>query len=130
DAQGFRKEGRKLNVAPVDAEVYHYGWVRSPRLMQKKINEVKQFYEGISDREAQRKAAEMEFSYSNNYDALTKFEGTHPAVMQERIARLNWKVNIDLSKTKMKPKYRILYKIEKLFGVRLFEYRNFKIVKN
>jgi hypothetical protein len=50
--------------------------------------------------------------------------------MKERINRLNWKVEVDLTKTNMKPKYRILYNIEKWFGVRLFEYRNYKILKD
>jgi hypothetical protein len=129
DAQGFRKNGRKLNVVPVDAEIYHYGWVRHPRFMQEKIDEVRKFYNGISDDEARQKAGEQEFSYSGNYDMLERFEGTHPAVMQKRIGRLNWQVDVDLSKVRMKPKYRLLQFIEKNFGVRLFEYRNYKVVK-
>jgi glycosyltransferase involved in cell wall biosynthesis len=130
DAQGFRKNGRKLNVVPVDAEVYHYGWVRHPCFMQQKIDEVRKFYNGISEVEAQQKAGEQEFSYSGNYDALARFDGTHPSVMKERILRLNWQVDIDLSKIRMKPKYRLLHFIEKNFGVRLFEYRNYKIIKD
>jgi hypothetical protein len=73
-------------------------------------------------------AIEKEFNYSGEYDALTRFEDSHPAVMLERIARLNWQVEIDLKKTHMKPKYKFLYWIEKRFGVRLFEYRNYKLV--
>jgi hypothetical protein len=129
DAQGFRKDGEKLKVVPVDAEIYHYGWVRTPIFMQEKIDSVKQFYDGIVAEEAQKKAEEQEFNYSQNYDALTRFEGTHPKVMHQRILRLNWKADVDLEKTHMKFKYYILYKIEKLFGVRLFEYRNYKIRK-
>jgi hypothetical protein len=128
DAQGFRKNGNKLNVVPVNAEIYHYGWVRHPRFMQQKIDAVKQFYEGISDEKAILISMEKEFNYNSAYDALTRFEGTHPKVMQTRIARLNWKVEIDLKKINMKFKYSLLYKIEKLFGVRLFEYRNYRII--
>ena len=129
DAQGFRKNVRKLNVVPVDAEIYHYGWVRPPKFMQEKINSVRQFYDGITEEDARKKATEQEFNYGEKYDALARFEGTHPKVMQQRIARLNWQVNVDLKKTHMKLKYRILYWIEKRFGVRLFEYRNYKILK-
>jgi hypothetical protein len=129
DAQGFRKSGRKLNVVPVDAEIYHYGWVRHPKFMQKKIDEVRKFYNGISEAEAQKKAGEQEFSYSGSYDMLSKFEGTHPAVMRKRIQRLNWQVDVDVSKVRMKPKYRLLHFIEKIFGVRLFEYRNYQLLK-
>jgi hypothetical protein len=128
DAQGFRKNGRKLKVVPVDAEIYHYGWVRHPHFMQEKIDEVRKFYDGISEAEAQKKVGEQQFNYSGKYDALAKFEGTHPAVMKERIRRLNWQVNVDVSKIRMKPKYRLLHFIEKIFGVRLFEYRNYRIL--
>jgi len=130
DAQGFRKNGNKLNVVPVNAEIYHYGWVRHPRFMLEKIESVKQFYDGITEKEAAQKAGEQEFNYGREYDALARFEGTHPAVMQARILRLNWKVEIDTKKINMKLKYRILYKIEKWFGVRLFEYRNYRILKD
>jgi hypothetical protein len=129
DAQGFRKNNRKLNVVPVAADVYHYGWVRSPKFMQDKINSVKAFYNASSETEATIVAAQQEFNYNIEYDALTKFKGTHPQVMKERIKRLNWKVEIDLNRVNMKMKYRILYKIEKLFAVRLFEYRNYKVLK-
>ncbi len=130
DAQGFRKNGEKLKVVPVNAEIYHYGWVRHPRFMQEKVESVKQFYDGISEKEAVKKANEKEFNYSGEYDALARFEGTHPKVMTNRINRLNWDVEVDLKKTNMKLKYRFLYKIEKWFGVRLFEYRNYKLLKN
>jgi hypothetical protein len=130
DAQGFRKNGEKLKVAEVNAEIYHYGWVRHPRFMQEKVESVKQFYDGISEQEALQKAGEQEFMYSVKYDALARFEGTHPAVMTARINRLNWEMEIDLNKTNMKLKYRFLHKIEKWFGVRLFEYRNYKLIRN
>lgn len=130
DAQGFRKNGKKLKVAEVNAEICHYGWVRHPRFMQEKIESVKQFYDGISENEELQKAGAQEFNYGGKYDALARFEGTHPEVMKERIKRLNWKVEVDLTKTNLKLKYRILYKIEKWFGVRLFEYRNYRILKD
>ncbi len=129
DAQGFRRHNEKLHVVPVEADIYHYGWVRHPRFMQEKIDSVKAFYNGISEEEAEKLASEKAFDYGMEYDALAKFEGTHPAVMKERIKRLNWEIDVDLKKVNMKLKYRILYAVEKLFGVRLFEYRNYKILK-
>jgi len=129
DAQGFRINGKKLKVVPVKAEIYHYGWVRSPQFMQKKINFVKQFYDGTQE-EVITEYIDQEFSYSKNYDSLAKFEGTHPAVMSDRIERLNWHVDVDLKKIRMKPRYRILHGIEKIFGVRLFEYRNYTLLKS
>lgn len=129
DAQGFRKNGKKLKVVPVDAEVFHYGWVRHPRYMQQKIEAVKKLYQGISNEKASVQAAVEEFNYSRQYDALARFEGTHPAVMQARISRLNWQVDVDLNRQNMRLRYRMLYWIEKFTGLRFFEYRNYKLVK-
>lgn len=130
DAQGFRKNGKKLKVVPVNAEIYHYGWVRHPRFMQQKVKAVKAYYEGMSETEALQVAAREEFDYVAAYDALSRFEGTHPQIMQDRIRRLNWQVDIDISKVNMKWKYRLLHFIEKKTGKRLFEYRNYRLLKN
>jgi len=130
DAQGFRKGNKKLKVVPVGAEVYHYGWVRHPQYMQNKIDAVIKYYGGISEKAATRKAGEMEFNYSRKYDALVKFQGTHPAVMQPRIDRLNWTVEVDLTRVNLKFRYRLLYWWEKLTGIRLFEFRNYKKIEH
>ncbi|MGB8492356.1 MAG: hypothetical protein WCE64_14975, partial [Bacteroidales bacterium] len=45
DAQGFRKDdNRKLNVRPVDACIYHYGWVKEPGVMMDKVKNASTFY--------------------------------------------------------------------------------------
>src|SRR5882762_2435417 len=45
DAQGFRKRpNEKLRVKLIDAFVYHYGWVKDPRIMRQKQNNSVQFY--------------------------------------------------------------------------------------
>ncbi len=130
DAQGFRKGNKKLKVVSMEAEVFHYGWVRHPKYMQNKIDAVMKYYGGISEEAAIRKAGEMEFNYSRKYDALVKFSGTHPAVMQPRIERLNWTVEVDLARVNLKFRYRILFWWEKLTGIRLFEFRNYKIIEH
>lgn len=129
DAQGFRRNGQKLAVVAVDAEIYHYGWVRHPRDMQQKIDEVRRFYHGISETEARRIAGQQEFDYSRSYDALARFTGSHPQVMHNRISRLNWPVEVDLKKVNMNLRYRLLYWFEKLTGIRPFEYRNYRLLK-
>jgi hypothetical protein len=128
DAQGFRKNGKKLNVERIDAEIYHYGWIRDPQKMQVKIDEVKKYYQRVTDTAIQETTGKEIFDYGRQYDALARFNGTHPAAMQERIKRLNWNVEVDLKKINMRLKYRTLYNIEKWFGVRLFEYRNYKVI--
>lgn len=129
DAQGFRKNGQKLNVMNSNAEIYHYGWVRPPVFMQEKINEVKKYYKGLTEIEISQKTGKGKFDYSNSYDALAKFKGTHPEVMKKRIECLNWHIEVDLKRVQMKPKYRLLHLIERLTGKRLFEYRNYKLLK-
>ena len=44
DAQGFRKNGRKIRVKPVDAYIYHYGWVKPPKGLKNKVYNFNQFY--------------------------------------------------------------------------------------
>jgi len=123
DAQGFRKLGKKLTVVPVDATVYHYGWVRPPALMQQKCNVVKQYYSGETIEQEV-----YDFDYEQSFDSLMKFEGTHPEVIKNRIAAKNWQINVDTSKIRMKMKYKLLFYIEKYLGIRLFEYRNYKLL--
>lgn len=126
DAQGFRIDGRKLNVKPVDAWIYHYGWVKSPRQMMLKNQ---QFVEFWSEQEALKEAwSKMDvFDYSQ-FDSLRPFTGSHPETMKERIARQHWKVDFDISRKKFDFKGRLLYWIEQQTGKRLFDYKNYRII--
>ena len=67
------------------------------------------------------------YDYSQ-IDKLEVFEESHPAVMQNRLNRVNWDFKWDTRKNQMKTSYRILHFIENLTGIRLFEYKNYKIV--
>jgi hypothetical protein len=67
------------------------------------------------------------FDY-NDFDSLSKFDGTHPQVMQERLSKKNWEVDLDIYKKKFSLKNRLLYWIEKKTGKRLFSFRNYKII--
>jgi hypothetical protein len=129
DAQGFRINERKLRVKLIDAYIYHYGWVKTPKALQGKVRNFNQFYQ-TQDWVEQNYPVQEAFDM-RNADRLVKFEGTHPKVIQNRITATNWTFDEDLTKRtpKMNFKRRILQKIEDLTGVRLFEYRNYKIVK-
>ncbi|QNH61394.1 glycosyltransferase family 2 protein [Hymenobacter sediminicola] len=129
DAQGFRRSnGEKLRVKPANAAVYHYGWVKNPEQMIAKMRHLDQFWNGDQRPEDHPLAARAAFSF-DDYDSLERFTGTHPAVMQDRVARQNWQVDIDVRKKRFdKPKYRFLYWVEKLTGRRFFEFRNFRLV--
>lgn len=129
DAQGFRINERKLRVKLIDAYVYHYGWVKTPKALQGKVRNFNQFYQ-TKDWVEQNFPVQEAFDM-RNADRLVKFGGTHPKVIQDRIAATNWTFDEDLTKKtpKMNLKRRILQKIEDLTGIRLFEYRNYKIIK-
>jgi hypothetical protein len=128
DAQGFRKRpNQKLLVKPIDACIYHYGWVREPKAMQNKALGVGKYWseEGYDERKI--KFDEGEYDY-NQIDVLKKFMGTHPAVMLDRIARMNWKFDYDISRNKLKLKDRFKNVLEKITGKRFFDYKNYRVI--
>jgi len=47
--------------------------------------------------------------------------------MKEAIESQDWEFKYDPSKSNMRLKDKILYPIEKYFGYRLFEYKNYKL---
>jgi hypothetical protein len=81
---------RKLRVARVDAEIYHYGWVRPPRLMQVKRRALDTVHWGRKRAADYYEKAPKVFDYGP-LDRLAVFEGTHPAVMKDMIAAMDWK---------------------------------------
>ena len=126
DAISFRRRGEKLRVKPVDAHIYHYGWVKPPAAQQEKQ---RSFHKMWHNDEWMKKniPAAAEFDYSN-IDSLKKFSETHPAVMGNRISKKNWKFEHDLLLKKISPLNRILLLIEQLTGWRIGEYQNYRIV--
>jgi hypothetical protein len=129
DAQGFRKNGRKLKVRPIDASIYHYGWVRHPYQQLQKINQFQRLWnENEPNLEHIPKKDGNQFDYSE-IDSLQPFLDSHPSVMQDRVEKKNWIFDFDIRKKKFRFKDRLLYWIEKKSGRRLFEYRNYIIDK-
>ena len=125
DAQGFRKnDDEKLRVKGMDAYIYHYGWVRPPQSMMNKVKNFENYWG--EDPDINRFAVQHsdEFDYSR-IDSLERFTGTHPQVMEQRIQRMNWKFDYDLSynKTTLKEGFKKL--VEKITGKRPFDYNNF-----
>ncbi|NVO20939.1 MAG: glycosyltransferase family 2 protein [Bacteroidetes bacterium] len=125
DAQGFRKNDMKLKVKPIQASIYHYGWVKNPRTMKTKVLD---FHKLWHDEEWIRQHEGMDeiFDYSA-IDSLGRFTETHPEVMKKRIAEALWNIEMDTSRKKFGLKDRLLHFIEKTTGYRLFEYKNYSI---
>jgi hypothetical protein len=128
DAQGFRRGVKKINVKPVDAMVYHYGWVKNPRKMKEKLKKIQELWlDTINDpTNIERRSGEI-FDF-NAFDSLKHFEGAHPSVMKKRIEDKNWDIDLDISKKKFSFKEKLLYWYEKKTGRRLFDFRNYKII--
>jgi hypothetical protein len=125
DAQGFRKNGRKLRVKPLEAYIYHYGWVRHPSSQTNKHLAFEKLY-SLTEW-ARLVAADGTFDYSG-IDSLQKFNETHPAVMKQLIAAKNWHFSADISKKQFNLKGWSLYYIEKYTGKRLFSYKNYIVI--
>jgi hypothetical protein len=127
DAQGFRKgNNEKLSVKAIDAYMYHYGWVKDPRAMQRKQEQFNKLWHEDEWVEKNVVKAE-EFDYAQNIDALGRFKGTHPKVMQERINRLNWKFDYDISFNHLSTKEKLKSFADKYLGLN-FSYKNYKLI--
>lgn len=127
DAEGFRHGSKPLHVKAVDARVYHYSWVRPPAIQQTKQISFNRYWHD-DDWVAEKIPPVTEFDYSR-IDSLTRFEGTHPAVMKERIEKLNWFFDFDPARQRFPFKTKVLHATEKLKGWRIGEYKNYKIIK-
>jgi len=125
DAQGFRKDDKKLLVKDTGAKMCHYGWVRPPEKLQRKRLHSHRFWhsdEWILENIPQGD----EYDY-NRIDSVRKFEGKHPKVMQKRIDALHW--DFVPPQPKLSLKNRFTQMVERLTGWRMGEYKNYRILK-
>ncbi|HID96147.1 MAG TPA: glycosyltransferase [Candidatus Latescibacteria bacterium] len=141
-AKGFRKaDGSKLRVVPVGAEIYHYGWVRPPTKMKQKQIALDSLHHSPEWVRRRHPDPTAEFDYGS-LERLAKFMDTHPKVMQDRIARMDWKVSVERSpgvsnqrsRTKSRHRHnrirvRLLSSLEKVLRTPLFERRNYILLK-
>jgi hypothetical protein len=104
------KKGRNPQAALANAHIYHYGWVRSNELMQKKLDQVSKFWSKTS----------TPVKYSNfDVQVLQAFNGVHPRVVQNWLATHAEKelhIAPDYQLTSREKRHRWLMKLEKFFG--------------
>lgn len=125
DAQGFRKNGKKLNVKEIDAFIFHYGWVRDPEAQTKKNSTFHKLWH--DDKWIEKNVSADSFDY-NVLESLLPFSETHPAVMNERLLTKSWTFDYDPKKKIVTWKEKCSEWIEKLTGWRIGEYQNYKKV--
>lgn len=127
DAQGFRKgDNEKLNVIGIPAYVNHYGWVKDPRAMQQKQESFHKLWH--NDEWLDKNVDKVEaFEYEKHVSELKRFTESHPKVMEERLKRVNWKFDFDISMSKrsMKDRFKDLLL---LVGINP-NYVNYKLIK-
>lgn len=149
DAQSFRKfetfdysyenymskAGKKLNVVEVPAEIFHYGYVRPPRVMGKKTKSNIETFSGKENAEEFYKKSAY-FDYGP-MDKLHVFNEEHPTVMQDWIDDFHWQEDLRLSGSVTgehrhdRLKYRIISWFENhVFGKQLWGFRNYNIIKS
>ncbi|NLO51828.1 MAG: glycosyltransferase family 2 protein [Bacteroidales bacterium] len=128
DAISFMKNGKRLNVKKIDAAVYHYGWVRRPDAMQQKLETFNKMWHDDAWMEQNFEKTDT-FDYTN-IDSLAHFEGSHPAVMHDRIARMNWHFSFDPTQgIKLSPRLRLLNWLEKKYGIEIGKFKSYRIIK-
>lgn len=93
DAVGFARAEDLLYIGKkqkqlwryADGPIYHYGWVKSPKLLREKVWARTAFYtDGVVPEEEVSIVALREFM-PEHYGFLKRFEGTHPGVMKKRL---------------------------------------------
>lgn len=135
----LRKENtKKLNVIELDAEVYHYGYVRPPYLMQKKRKNHTSNYIGEDSATRIFKDQLVEFDYGD-LTKVNQFTESSPQSMKEFIKRFDWEDKLHfgsvppnyIPQKHEKLKYRILTFLEQnLFGGKqIMSFKNYNIIK-
>ena len=124
-AQGFRvgPELRKIRARLTSAEMFHYGWARPSQALKEKRDLGRTMYPWRNADESLPLLAWI--------PGIRRFAGQHPAVAREWIEarrddperviaprRFHWRFF----------RYYISSAIERLTGIRVFEFRNYKIV--
>ena len=125
DAQGFRiGENQKLKVKEIDAYIYHYGWVRIPEKMTKKLIFQDEVQRELSQEEKENRE-KITFKYPVDEHRLVLFKDSHPKIMQQRISRKDWEYHFDPSRYRVKVKDKVKDWFYKYLGVSL-GYKNYK----
>jgi hypothetical protein len=124
--QTHNKKGRYPKAAHTHATIYHYGWVRSEKQMNEKLQKTKNAWG------KQGKTSKIKTVKYGNIDPylLREFKGTHPLVIKEWLDDEEglFLANSNYRLTNKEKKRHIISKIENLFNIDLNK-KHFKLVK-
>ncbi|MDI6808668.1 MAG: glycosyltransferase family 2 protein [Candidatus Eisenbacteria bacterium] len=130
DAQGFRKNGRKLTAALAGARMFHYGWARDESLMREKTREFDKLWH--DDEWIEKEHGTKQGESFVQEDETYRFEGTHPAVMKKRIESVkagNYSPRPYFSFREHSAREILLHAVERVSGIRVGEYKNYRLFK-
>ena len=84
DAQGFRKDGKKIRAVACEARILHYGWARPPEIMVEKVKSFHKFWHDDKwvEENCSGKGIKEFFSDLGN---LEDFKGEHPEIMKDKV---------------------------------------------
>jgi len=95
DACGFAavEDGADVKRGPASrwrwsgGRIFHYGWVKAPDVFIRKVQHQITHYHGETPPPEQAHLCRMEAYDFPRYESLREFQGSHPAVMAERVGR-------------------------------------------
>ncbi len=127
DAQGFRREPghRRIRARLADAEMFHYGWVRSAAALRARGAVDRILYPGRWVPPGDQAAVLRWFP------GLRPFRGTHPAVAQDWVAARHHDPERVVTPPFFELEHLRFYAsdlLERLTGIRAFEFRNYTLV--
>ena len=124
-AQGFRvgPDHRKIRARLTTAEMFHYGWARPAQALREKRELGKTMYPW---RDADERRPLLAW-----VPGIRPFRGTHPAVARAWIEPRRLDPERVIAPRRFQPRFLRYYVsgwIERLTGVRVFEFRNYTLV--
>lgn len=124
-AQGFRvgPEHRKIRARLTGAEMFHYGWARPARALREKRELGRTMYPWRN--------ADTSLPLLAWVPGIRRFAGAHPAVARQWIEARRQDPERVIEPRRFRWRFLRYYLsgfIERLTGVRVFEFRNYKIV--
>jgi len=126
DAQGFRvgPELRRVRARATGARMFHYGWARPPASLQHKLAASRAIFPEAREPVARRQErARLEWT-----PLLRRFTDTHPRAASEWIAARRDPAGAGLAPRRLRladVRYYLSDWLERLTGMRVFEYRNY-----
>lgn len=85
--QGWLQSVHKDRIKPSGATIYHYGWVKPPRVLLDKFRYQVARHHGDKPGAEQAKMLAQEAYEFEDYDIMKNFSDSHPAVMADRVQR-------------------------------------------